>query len=306
MTRSRSGFVLLVLLPALVVAGAVVAAVEFETRGAMRREANVSARLEAEWLAEGCALEVRFQASRSMAEAPSSRGGADVVWRHLDREVASMGAASECSWALTPGGTRMNLTRLDEHALATGLVAAGHGRSEAGDLAAAILDWVDADTVPRPRGAEASWYDHAGRPLPANRPLQSLHELQWVRGGAGTVAHSLLSLDNEPINLRHAPVWVLATLPGATPALINRWLDARARDLPMPEIEQVAMGLPADARRELDENLAALRAAIVPEPPSWHLSVEVARAHGVGVRLEQRLVRAIGRIAVQGERRTWR
>eukprot|EP00913_Durusdinium_trenchii_P028322 g26550.t1 len=50
------------------------------------------------------------------------------------------------------------------------------------DIAAAILDWIDADETPRTNGAELEWYSQNRSGLCAmNRPLQSIHELLLVR-----------------------------------------------------------------------------------------------------------------------------
>jgi len=50
-------------------------------------------------------------------------------------------------------------------------------------LAETLADWVDADDVPRPRGAEREWYLGRRPPLlPANAPLGGVAELVLVRG----------------------------------------------------------------------------------------------------------------------------
>jgi general secretion pathway protein K len=50
-------------------------------------------------------------------------------------------------------------------------------------LVDAVLDWIDADDVARPHGAERRWYGAETPPrVPANRPLRSVGELLLVRG----------------------------------------------------------------------------------------------------------------------------
>lgn len=50
-------------------------------------------------------------------------------------------------------------------------------------LAHGILDFIDADSVPRPEGAEQEFYDALAKPyLIHNRPLSSIEELLLVRG----------------------------------------------------------------------------------------------------------------------------
>ena len=53
---------------------------------------------------------------------------------------------------------------------------------EALRLAAAIIDWRDADELPRPDGAESLYYRRAHLPLPRNGPIETLGELTRVRG----------------------------------------------------------------------------------------------------------------------------
>ncbi len=51
------------------------------------------------------------------------------------------------------------------------------------ELADAVLDWIDDDDQPRQFGAERSEYESLGVPyVPRNGPLESLEELQLVRG----------------------------------------------------------------------------------------------------------------------------
>lgn len=53
---------------------------------------------------------------------------------------------------------------------------------EVDELVDALLDWQDADDLVRLHGAEAEWYLERGLPMPTNRPLTSLCEIQKVRG----------------------------------------------------------------------------------------------------------------------------
>ncbi len=57
------------------------------------------------------------------------------------------------------------------------LVLRGVPRTSARGIAAALLDWIDADDVPRPDGAE-TYADHPCR----NGPLESIEELRLIRG----------------------------------------------------------------------------------------------------------------------------
>ena len=88
-------------------------------------------------------------------------------------------------------------------------------------LADAVLDWIDADDVARPHGAERRWYE-AERPsrAPANRPLRSVGELLLVRGLDAPLLDRLrpflTTAGEDGVNPNTAPADVLvATWPDA-------------------------------------------------------------------------------------------
>lgn len=84
------------------------------------------------------------------------------------------------------------------------------------DLAEAIADWIDADSVPNPRGAEDA--DYLRLPAPyraANRPVTALDDLLRVRGVDDAVLARLRPFvtalpRRTPVNVNLAPPEVLA------------------------------------------------------------------------------------------------
>lgn len=63
------------------------------------------------------------------------------------------------------------------------LLILGFQETQASALTDALADWIDADDVPRPRGAEDEYYLAMQPPVPtANRPLTEVAELAQVRG----------------------------------------------------------------------------------------------------------------------------
>jgi general secretion pathway protein K len=84
------------------------------------------------------------------------------------------------------------------------------------DLAEAIADWIDADSVPNPRGAEDA--DYLRLPSPyraANRPITALDDLLRVRGVDEAVLARLRPFvtalpRRTPVNVNLAPPEVLA------------------------------------------------------------------------------------------------
>lgn len=91
-------------------------------------------------------------------------------------------------------------------------------------LVDAILDWRDPDDVVRGSGAETAEYLAAGlRYAPANRPFQSIADLQRVLGIDETVFNWLEPLitvySQQPVDLRKASQEVLLALDSEDPAL---------------------------------------------------------------------------------------
>jgi general secretion pathway protein K len=100
-------------------------------------------------------------------------------------------------------------------------------------LADAVGDWIDADDVARPAGAEDAWY-RAERPprLAANRPLRTVGELLLVRGVDATVLDRLRPLvttaSEDGVNPNTAPPDVmLAVWPN--PSRVAELVAGRAR-----------------------------------------------------------------------------
>ena len=97
------------------------------------------------------------------------------------------------------------------------LAILGVGDSQALDLRAALLDWLDADDEPRlPGGAESSWY---GAQTPARRaangPLVAVSELLQVRGFTPQLVARLTPFvvavpPGSTVNVNTAPAEVLA------------------------------------------------------------------------------------------------
>jgi general secretion pathway protein K len=105
------------------------------------------------------------------------------------------------------------------------------------DLADAVLDWVDPDSVARPNGAEDLDYLSLEPPYrAANRPLASVDELLRVRGFTPEIVErlrpyviALPAAGRVPVNVNTAPAPVLAALAGTSLAHAERIVEARRR-----------------------------------------------------------------------------
>lgn len=102
------------------------------------------------------------------------------------------------------------------------------------ELADAVLDWIDRDSEPRSGGAEDSFYLSGYPPrLAANRPMQEVDELIWVKGFNEKIVEALRPYitalpDETRINVNSAPAETLmAMIDGITLAEANGVIAAR-------------------------------------------------------------------------------
>jgi general secretion pathway protein K len=159
--------------------------------------------------------------------------------------VNALGAASA-----TAGVERTRLQRLFEQ--------------RGGPVAAldAIADWIDADSIPRPAGAEDAYY----RALPvaglaADAPVLRTAELLAVRGVTedtlAAVAPFISALPvGTPLNVNTAPAEVLATLIDGAPAAGLGELVASRSGKPFTTIAEFRARLPGGATLGSDLGLS--------------------------------------------------
>ncbi len=105
----------------------------------------------------------------SVVSVDRSPGGPPVLRFGLSSESAKLHLGTVLRWEQTTAGAgRQALLKLP-------------GMTEL--LADSLLDWMDADDIPRPQGAESEFYTSQSLPLrPANAVPTALHELLAVRG----------------------------------------------------------------------------------------------------------------------------
>ena len=232
------------------------------------------------WGAEGCLALVESEVER----------GRPVT----DLDSVDLGAGVWCHGTIEDPAARV---RLDA---ANGLVLA----ALVGDpgRAAALLDWLDADDVPRAGGAEAEWYQAQGGTVPRNGPALSIDELSEVRGFDSATVERLRPFvtvrGGTRIDVNSAPLEVLRVLPGleaAAPLILSRRLAGRApRDL-----DDLLSGLPASLRAEGMARYAELQGLLVFAPERLLVRLE---GHVAGSALVARttveVVPTNGRLAI--------
>lgn len=322
----RRGFALLAVLWAMVGIAALALAAQIAARDALAAASYRATSMAARWRAEGCAARARAAIDAALGR----RGADDAVagaWTALDSVVAANDVSrdSQCDVTLTPTGMALDVNEADAETLRRLLRALGaDARAEA--VADAILDWRDADDVPRPLGAERDWYRAHLLFPPRDGPLADLTELRRMRGLLGSpgiapaapdglvegfveALAGALTVEQGRVVLGRAPAAVLLALPGMTEESVARVLEMRARGERAIDPGRLGTLLSPAARDSLLAHYPELSRAVTPEPDAWIL---VARAagqaggqlllHGAGV--EMRLVRAGSRAAIV-RRRTW-
>ena len=128
------------------------------------------------------------------------------------------------------------------------------GREEADALADQLLDYIDADDVRLPRGAEAADYQRAGRPPPPNAKLDRIEDvfgvLDWPRvvdAARWARMEGLISADasSSAFNINTAPAAVLEVVLNLSPAQAQGVLERRAA---RPIVNLTEVGLRDDGQ----------------------------------------------------------
>jgi general secretion pathway protein K len=139
---------------------------------------------------------------------------------------------------------KLNVNLLTENDLRTFFSFVLNDYSKATQLAQTIMDWRDADSIPRPSGAERDAYLKAGMlALPANAPFREIDDLRDMMGMTpeiyAAVVPYLTTRGSGAVNVNTAPVAVLRALPGMTDATINQILQQRSQGRRIDNLAQI-------------------------------------------------------------------
>jgi general secretion pathway protein K len=154
-------------------------------------------------------------------------------------------------------GEKLNINQLAEGDIQTFFNYLLRDMSKATHLAQSIMDWRDADSIPRPSGAERDAYIKAGMlALPTNMPFRDVEDLRDVMGMTEEIyeqaAPYLTTRGSGLVNINTAPVPVLRALPGMTDQTLNLILQMRSQGRRINNINDVflaeARGRPAAGR----------------------------------------------------------
>ena len=299
----RTGFALVSVLWAMVGAGLLAVTATLAARDASYSARNRIAAERALWIAHDCGERAHAAIDELLRDA--HQGDEGTIWPMLGSQLLDVPLthAEGCDMTLEAAGTRLDINSASDLELLALFRAMGRPDAEA--LADALLDWRDMDNVPRPSGAEASWYASAQKPLPRNGNLADVRELKLVRGFSDLAFDSLLGTEPAPLALNSAPLAVLASVPGFGPEVLQRVAQRRADGRPILDVLTLVAGLSEQATRDLLAQYPEIMRRTTVDPVAWTVT---ARGHAglpaVHSVVELRLGRA-GRRAVILRRRTW-
>jgi len=290
---NREGFALITVLWLVTALAALSLAGTLAARDAATAAGNRIAHTRALWRAEGCAQRVLAR----LHHPPEPDGAWERIprWLPLD-DFPHRG----CAVGLAPAGNALDVNAAEHEQLARVLEGLGAPPAAADSVAAAILDWRDPDDLPRPTGAEASWYRSRGLSLPRNGPIAAAGELAMIRGVSGLpLGDTSLGVEPGRVPINLAPLAVVGALPGIGPELLARIRDRRRRGDYYRDLGELAYGISRHGRDSLLARYADLVEVATIQPEAWLLMVSAEEGHPrVTARLELRLVSAGGRIVV--------
>lgn len=304
---SRPAFVLIAVLWVMVGVSALGVGIALVARRSVREARNRVAERSAAWVAEDCAARARVAVGEALADSGENAGDS-ATWQTLDTSVrASRLLEGEgCNVVLRAAGASLDVNVVDSGTLARLLLSQGTARAVTDSLVDAILDWRDADDEPRPEGAERAWYAARQRQEPRNGPFANVRELALVRGAASVPGlDTLLGTELARVSLNHAPLRVIAALPGFTCEAASLVAEHRARHAPIRNLLDFAAELSPGARDTLESHYGELVQLSTTIPDAWILTSRGSvGSPPITEAIELRLVLAGARAAIV-RRRTW-
>jgi general secretion pathway protein K len=303
--NSERGFALFGVLWVMVGVSALALVAALAAREAVQAARNRSNLIAARWQAEECLARGRAVVAEALAQA-RAEGPSGATWDQLDRRLAASPLVGSCELRMRPVGSGIDVNTVDDEVLGQLLRGIGVPEASTDSMVAALLDWRDPDDEPRPLGLEASGYRALHRAVPRDAPFADVREIALVRGferlgGLDT----LFAVEPGPIPLNHAPLVVLAALPGFSPEAIAQIAALRSRGERIGDLFAVQVNLSSGARQELMDRYAELALATTASPVAWVMTARAASGSPpVAAVLEARLVRAGDRAALV-RRRSW-
>ena len=233
MRTSGRGFALLTVLWLVATLSALAAASLVVARQGAGASRNRIALVRGAWAREACAEILLARYAEAAAVTPV--------------DTTDLGRGVWCRAAVEDAGGKLDLNRASREML--------HALLASDSLTDALLDWRDADDIPRHAGAEAEWYGAQGRRLPRNGPFAHVSELALVRGfdaAAMAMLREMVTVGGSAqMDVNAAAPAVLATLPGFGAEAVARVARRRAEGRPIRSAEELLSLLSPEARHSL-------------------------------------------------------
>jgi general secretion pathway protein K len=306
--EQRRGFALLAVLWVLVALATLALSVSLVARDAIAAARNRTDLTRASWLASGCMEQARAEIGGALLAPPIGDSRGLSGWAALDASVlcATSLIGSGCRLTFVPAGSRIDVNHADAEMLGSALRTLGVTEPARDSALDAILDWRDADDVPRPLGAERQWYAEHHRFGPRNGPIADVRELARIRGLESVPGlESVFGVEPGRIALAHASMGVISALPGIDEEALSRIGERRASGAPVGDVTELASQLAPASRERLVARFSDLTRASTVDPDAWIVqSRATVGTPDVTVVVELRLTRAGARAAVV-RRRSW-
>ena len=295
----RKGFALLAVLWVIVGLAALLLAAALLSRDAVAAATNRSDAMRAYWRAEDCLSRARV-AIEELTTADAAADRTTHVWTALDTLVSRspLIASVDCELTLHPVGTVLDVNQADRETLVRLFSALRASAPEA--LADAVLDWRDADHVPRSLGAERSWYAEQGRHAPRDGAFADVRELTRVKGleTLDGGLESLVGVESGRVVLTRAPLAVLAALPGMSQEALVRIRELRSAGRAWT-LEELSALLSRAGRDSLMAGYDELGRLATNVPDVWMLQSRAeSGSRGLSVSIRVRLARSGRRLVV--------
>jgi type II secretory pathway component PulK len=299
---ARRGFALLAVLWVIVGLAGLALGVSLAARNAIASAHNRTDITRATWRASECIERARAAIAELLTAPPERDGRGLSGWSALDVAVPAspMVTSAKCEVRLHVTGDRIDINHADAEMLGIALGELGVQVPTCDSMVDALLDWRDADSVPRPLGAERAWYVAHGRFAPRDDAFDDVRELARVRGFDKLRGlDSIFGIETGRVALAHAPLSVIAALPGLAGEATARIAEERARGASPEDLTTIAAQLSPDARRLMLSRYADLVHSATIEPDAWILQGRgTVGSPAVTVVVEVKLVRAGDRAAI--------
>jgi len=250
--RARRGAALLAGLWLVVAIAAVSLQFSLDAHERRRLGTLASERGQQRALAQGALALVQARLEQAIRVGPTNTSGAMAIlassdpWHGIDSLYSGTVLVDSTAVEVEAHdlGEKLNINRMSEQEFQSFFSFLLQDFSKSQQLAQAIMDWRDADSIPRPSGAERDAYIKAGNlALPTNGPFRDINELADVMGMTPEIFAAakpyLTTLGTSQVNLNDAPIPVLRALPGMTDATVNRILQLRSQGRRITSVQQV-------------------------------------------------------------------